>query len=332
MPLPRPALALLVLPMGGCSAITDLFGPGVPNPYAGEDTLLLELACDAAGAAAASNLVGERLTRLDLSHSVTADPSGTLTVTTRGASASQLEALAGLLTATPDLGFHATLDDQAPLRPRHAHPEEAVLDAFPATGGRPDMAFDVEAMQAMLAISGGALPPVEGVRIAERFDEREVYAAPPGADWGPWLETLRLPEGTAVVSECWEDYGEDELCSPLLVADPAPVTAANVMSAELMVDPQHGSPYLQLQFDEAGKAAFHTLTEGLVDRYLAIVSEGRVLSRPRVAEPIPGGSAWLTMGSLPQESELAELWRFHALLETGPLPSPCTVQGSEVVR
>ncbi len=59
---------LLALTLCGCGAISDLFGPGVPNPFEGQDTLLVQLRCDAASAAAASNLVGERLGLLDLRH------------------------------------------------------------------------------------------------------------------------------------------------------------------------------------------------------------------------------------------------------------------------
>jgi hypothetical protein len=324
-------LPLLALATTGCGALTDLLlGPDVPNPFEGEDTLLIELSCEAAGAAAAANLVGQRMTLLGLRHSVTAHPSGQLSITTTNAAQGQADAMAALLVATPELGFHAVLEDQAPLRPRHDPPEEAVLDAFPATGGRPDMAFDVEAMQAMLALAGGALPPVEGVRIEERFDDREVYAAPSGTDWRPWLDTLPLPEGAEVVTECWKDQGEEELCSPLLVETPPSVTAANVASAEIAIDEQFYTPHLELVFDEQGKQAFHALSERLVGRYLAIVSDGHVLSRPKVMEPIPGGRAWLNVGYGMDEHDLLDLWRFYSLLETGPLPGPCSVRSSEV--
>ncbi len=327
---PRLLVLIPILALTGCSALTDLLGPGIPNPFQGEDTLLLELRCDPTSAAAASNLVGARLTLLDLRHSVTAHPSGTLSITTTNAAQGQVTALASLLTAPPDLGFHAVLDDQAPLRPRHDPPEEAVLDALPTLGGRPDLAFDVEAMQAMLALAGGPLPPVEGVRIAERFDEREVYAAPAGADWQPWLSTLALPQGAAVVTECWQEQDE-QLCSPLLVEEPPPVTAANIEGTRLGMDQQGISPHLELSFDAAGQQAFFELSERLVGHYLAIVSDGRVLSRPMVAEPIPGGRAWLTVGYGLGEPELLDLWRYHAVLETGPLPGACTVQASERV-
>ncbi len=330
--IPRePMIPLAALALAGCGITDALFGPGVPNPFLGEDTLLLELSCDAAGAAAASNLVGTRMTLLDLRHSVTAHPSGKLSITTTNASQAQADALAALLAAPPDLSFHAVLDDQGPLRARRDKPEEALLEAFPATGGRPDMAFDVEAMQALLTASGADLPPVEGVRIAERFDEREVYAAPPDADWTPWLTTLELPEGAGVVTECWEPWDDDELCTPLLVEQPPPVTAANVASATIAWDDMGMAPHLELVFDEPGKQAFLELTRGLVDRYLAIVSDGKVLSRPLVMEPIPGGRAWLNIGAATRDEDLLDLWRFHAQLETGPLPVPCSVRSSEVV-
>jgi len=331
MPHRRPCV-LLALSLCGCGAIADLFGPGIPNPFEGEDTLLVQLRCDAASAAAASNLVGQRLGLLDLRHSVTADITGGLSITTTNAAHAQAPALGALLVASPDLSFHAVLEDQGPLRPRHDPPEQAVLDAFPATGGRPDMAFDIEAMQAMLELAGGPLPPVEGAQIVERFDEREVYAAPLDTDWQPWLDTLPLPDGAEVVIECWNDMDEGELCSPLLVESPATITAENIASAELEVDEQFYTPHLELIFDEQGKAAFHQLSERLVGRYLAIVSEGEVLSRPKVIEPIPGGRAWLNVGDGMDTDDLLELWRFYALLGSGPLPGPCTLESSEQVQ
>jgi len=326
----RPCI-LLALSLCGCGAIADLFGPGIPNPFEGEDTLLVQLRCDAANAAAASNLVGERLSLLDLRHSVTADITGGLSITTTNAAHAQAPALGALLVASPDLSFHAVLEDQGPLRARHDPPEQAVLDAFPATGGRPDMAFDIEAMQAMLELAGGPLPPVEGAQIVERFDEREVYAAPQGADWQPWLDTLHLPDGAEVVIECWNDMDEGELCSPLLVEAESPVTAERIVNVEMAMDEQFMDPYLELRFDEEGKRAFLDLSTRLVDRYLAIVSDGQVLSRPMVAEPIPSGQAWLTVGHGLDEQDLLELWRFYAVLVTGPLPGPCTLESSELV-
>lgn len=331
MPLPRSALIAAAFTMSGCAAISDLFGPDVPNPFLGEDTLLLELSCDAAGAAAASNLVGTRMTLLDLRHSVTAHPSGQLSITTTNADQHQAQALEALLVASPELGFHAVLEDQAPLRPRHDPPEEALLDAFPATGGRPDMAFDVEAMQAMLELTGADLPPIEGARVVERFDQREVYAAPPSADWQPWLSTLPLPDSAEVVLECWDDADQEELCSPLLIESPAAVTAAQVVNVEIALGDQFGEPHLELIFNEQGKRDFHALSERLVGRYLAIVSDGLVLSRPMVMEPIPGGRAWLNIGGGRDQEDLLDLWRFYALLRTGPLPAACSLVSSELV-
>jgi hypothetical protein len=326
----RPTLPFIALALTGCSTVVEMFEPGVPNPYLGDDTLLLELRCDAASAAAASNLVGTRLALLDLRHSVTAHPSGQLSITTTNATQAHANSLAELLTASPDLGFHAVLEDQRILLPRHSNPEEAVLEAIPTPGTRPDLAFDVEAMQALMAQAGGSPPPVQDVRLVERYGEEEMWAAPAGADWQPWLDTLPLPEGAAVVSECWHEDRE-ELCSPLLIEALAPVTAARIEHASLDMDEHYNEPHLALAFDESGREAFHKLSERLVGRFLAIVSGGRVLSKPRVMEPIPGGKAWLTLGYDQGDEDLLDLWGYYAVLETGPLPGDCQVQDSQAV-
>jgi hypothetical protein len=325
----RCTLPLLPLVATGCGLVDSLLEPDVPNPFLGEATLLLELSCEPATAAQTGNLVGTRMTLLGLRHSVTAHPSGKLSITTTNAAPAHAHALAALLVAEPDLGFHAVLDDQQPLRPAHDPPEEAALEGIAGPGGRPDLAFDVEAVQAMMALAGGPLPPVEGVRIEERFDRSEVYAAPRGADWQPWIDTLTLPEGAALVTECWQPMDGEELCAPLLVEVPPSVTAANVAETELAWDDLRMSPHLEIVFDEQGKAAFHALSERLVQRWLAIVSEGEVLSRPMVVEPIPGGRAWLSVGQGTQQDDLMDLWRFHALLTTGPLPGACSVEKAQ---
>jgi preprotein translocase subunit SecD len=318
-------LPALLLALPGCGLLDALLEPDIPNPFQGEQPLEITLACEAGAAPQAVVLVEQRLEVLGLDAAVQAQPDGSIRVNVEAGA--QAETLAALLVASPDLGFHAVIEDQAPLRPSHDPPEEAVLEAIPTPGQRPDMAFDIEAMQAMLALAGGPLPPVEGARITERFDDSEVYAAPEGADWTPWLATLRIPQGAGVVLECWRSLDEEQLCSPLLVESPAPITQANVASSELAWDDMSMEPHLVLSFDAQGKQAFLELSTRLVDRYLAIVGDGRVLSRPRVMEPIPGGQAWLTMGHRNGDESLLELWRHHVLLNTGPLPRGCVAAG-----
>jgi arylsulfatase A-like enzyme len=317
---PSPILLPLALLLTGCGLLDGLFGPEVPNPFEGEATLEIALRCESGSAAEASDLLERRLALLGLRHEI--DGQEELRLTIQGVDADSAARLGELLRASPDLGFHAVLEEQAPLSPRHADPEGAFPDAIPTPEGRPEEAFDVEAMQALLAESDAGSPPVQGARIVTRFDDREVWAAPAGADWGPWLQTLTLPEGSAVVTECWRER-EEEICAPLLVEAPAAVTAARVSSAELAHDQQNLEPHLELGFDEAGAQAFHALSARLVGRYLAIVSEGRVLSRPRVVEPIPEGRAWLNLGSGSARRDLQDLWRFHLLLNTGPFPQGC---------
>ncbi len=321
---PRPPLVLVpVLLLSGCVLVDLLLEPDVPNPFEGQDSAELELQCRGASNEALAAALERRLDLLDLDHQWSAEGEGLLRFTIDDTAYTQ--ALGKILTATPGLGFYAVAEDQAALRPRHEPPEEAVLAPLPTKGVRHDLAFDVEAMQAMLAMAGARLPPVEGVRIAERFEDHGVYAAPTGADWQPWLQTLSLPEGTAAVFECFRDSHQDEeLCSPWLVESPPPVTATDIVDVEIALDEQLYDPHLELTFNESGREAFHQLSTRLVDRYLAIVSEGRVLSRPRVMEPIPGGRAWLTLGQSSDEN-LIELWHFYVALQAGPLPGPCRV-------
>jgi hypothetical protein len=83
-----------------------------------------------------------------------------------------------------------------------------------------------------------------------------------------------------------------------------------------------GLPVVEARFDAAGGEAFHALTRALVDRKLAIVLDGRVMSAPVVREAIPGGRVMIMLGSRAR-AEDAE--RLAARLRTGPLPSAVTL-------
>ncbi len=82
----------------------------------------------------------------------------------------------------------------------------------------------------------------------------------------------------------------------LLHAD-APVHGGHIASASATTDEHDGMPRISLEFSDAGAIAFADLSEALVQRYLAIVLDGRVMSAPKVMERIGGGRAEITLGS-----------------------------------
>jgi preprotein translocase subunit SecD len=104
----------------------------------------------------------------------------------------------------------------------------------------------------------------------------------------------------------------------LLDAAPA-VTGEDVESARAdVVDHQ---PIVLLAFNSAGEHRFSEATAAWVNRRMAIVYDGTVLSTPRVRSRIRGGRAQITLGySRPFSEQMALAKAMAASLEGGELP------------
>ncbi len=76
-------------------------------------------------------------------------------------------------------------------------------------------------------------------------------------------------------------------------------------------------PSVSLRFDDNGADLFGQLTSENVDRRIAIVMDGKVISAPRVNEPIMGGEAQIT-GQF-SDNEARDL---ALMLRAGALPAP----------
>jgi preprotein translocase subunit SecD len=83
---------------------------------------------------------------------------------------------------------------------------------------------------------------------------------------------------------------------------------------------QQNAPVVSFRFDSVGARKFGNVTREHVSELLAIVLDGRVISSPRIREPILGGSGVIS-GSFTTESagELA------ILLRAGALPAPLDI-------
>ena len=78
---------------------------------------------------------------------------------------------------------------------------------------------------------------------------------------------------------------------------------------------QSGRPVVTLQFNEEGAKKFAELTAKNVGNQIAILLDGKVLTAPRVSEPITGGNAQITGSQNAQEAE-----HLAILLRSGSLP------------
>jgi preprotein translocase subunit SecD len=97
-----------------------------------------------------------------------------------------------------------------------------------------------------------------------------------------------------------------------------------MVSGESLVDAQLGyqqqEPVVTFRFDGQGGKAFCDATRDNVGRLFAIVLDNKVISYPRIREPICGGSGNIS-GSFTQESAS----RLALLLRAGALPAPLKV-------
>ncbi len=99
------------------------------------------------------------------------------------------------------------------------------------------------------------------------------------------------------------------------------VTDANVAYSEEGYDA--GRPYVSLVFNQPGRDLFARATSANVGKRLAIVLDSRVSSAPVIREPITGGRAQISLGSLMSRDELVQQARdLVVVLRAGALPAP----------
>jgi preprotein translocase subunit SecD len=80
---------------------------------------------------------------------------------------------------------------------------------------------------------------------------------------------------------------------------------------------EQNRPVISFRFDQTGARKFGRVTSKNVGRLLAIVLDGKVISAPRINEPITGGSGIIT-----GQFSVAETQRTSLLLRAGALPAP----------
>lgn len=97
-----------------------------------------------------------------------------------------------------------------------------------------------------------------------------------------------------------------------------------VVSGENLVDAeptfQEGQPVVSFRFDTRGAMQFGEVTRANVGQLLAIVLDGKVISAPRIREPILGGSGVITGNFTTEQAQDLAL-----LLRAGALPAPLTI-------
>ncbi len=127
----------------------------------------------------------------------------------------------------------------------------------------------------------------------------------------------RVPAGSELLYEGGDGGGPD---IPYLIEKRVIVTGEQLVNAQQAVDQRSGRPVVSFTFDSQGARRFGDATKQNVGRLFAIVLDNRIISAPRIQEPILTGSGQIT-GNFTFESanDLA------ILLRAGALPAPLKV-------
>lgn len=196
-------------------------------------------------------------------------------------------ALVDALTRPGRLGFHRAAAEPGArqIDALAARLPEGSLEPATFTPGARVSRLAPEALREAIA----ALPPVEGVRLA--LEERDPHptreAAPTAYVWA--LEEPAAMDGTVIAS------------------------------ALVVTNETTNRPEVLVEFDERGQARFADLSAALVNDFLVIVLDGRVVSSPKVMEPIRGGRATLSFGAGAYTSVFTEAKIVAAALSTPAL-------------
>ncbi len=125
----------------------------------------------------------------------------------------------------------------------------------------------------------------------------------------------RLPPGSEILPAANPEPGEPKFYV---------VRKRTLVSGESLVDAQatyqNGQPVVSFRFDASGAKRFGDATRANVNRLFAIILDNKVISAPRIREPILGGS-----GIIEGNFTAASANELAVLLRAGALPAPLTI-------
>jgi len=121
--------------------------------------------------------------------------------------------------------------------------------------------------------------------------------------------------------------GERAGSEPLLVAKDASLTGDLLIDAKTEFSSKgFGEPYVSLTFNPSGAQVFADVTATNINKRLAIVLDGKVVSAPVIREAIPSGQAQISGNfTVEQANDLS------VVLRAGSLPAPVIVEEERTV-
>lgn len=111
---------------------------------------------------------------------------------------------------------------------------------------------------------------------------------------------------------------------PILVRTKVELTGDRIESSSVSVDRMTGQPFIVINFDKEGTKKFAALTGNSIDKPLAILLNGTVLTAPIIRTTIANGSAQIT-GMFDMKSA----FRLSVNLKSGRLPAEISLEGIE---
>ncbi|TCS61311.1 protein translocase subunit SecD [Varunaivibrio sulfuroxidans] len=128
-----------------------------------------------------------------------------------------------------------------------------------------------------------------------------------------------VPPGSRLLPMA-NEVGPDGKPVMILVKKRVMVSGDTLVDAQPTFDQRTGQPVVSFRFDALGAKRFGEVTTHNVKKPFAIVLDGKVISAPRIQEPILGGSGIITGGFTVQGAQDLAL-----LLRAGALPAPLTI-------
>lgn len=128
------------------------------------------------------------------------------------------------------------------------------------------------------------------------------------------LAMHRVPAGSELL------YDVEPTPNPVLVQRRVMVGGDALVDAQAGFDQRNGTPVVNFRFDSAGAKLFGEVTRDNVGRPFAIVLDNKVISAPRINEPILGGSGQISGNFTVQSANDLAI-----LLRAGALPAPLKV-------
>lgn len=125
-----------------------------------------------------------------------------------------------------------------------------------------------------------------------------------------------IPPGSEILPGKDKDATTGKPKQSYLVQSRVLITGDMLNGAEVRYDTQYNEPYVALNFNSMGGEIFYEVTKKNVDKRLAIILDGKVMSAPSIREPISGGSAQVTGGFTTEEAKILAI-----ALRAGALPA-----------